>query len=51
MRFINDIIKPFIRTARSSTLVVLGLLLSLSAGAQGSWMGEILWRAWIKWCR
>ena len=34
MRFINDIIKPFISSTRS-TLVVLGLLLSLSASAQG----------------
>ena len=35
MRLINDIIKPFLRSTRSSTLVILGLLLSLSAGAQG----------------
>ncbi len=35
MRFINDIIKPSIRIARSSALVILGLLLSLSASAQG----------------
>ncbi len=35
MRNINDIIKPFLRTAGSSSLVVLGLLLSLSASAQG----------------
>lgn len=35
MRFINDIIKPLIRFTRSGTLVILGLLLSLSANAQG----------------
>ena len=35
MRFINDIIKPLIRLTGIGTLVVLGLLLSLSAEAQG----------------
>lgn len=35
MRFINDIIKPLIRLTGIGSLVVLGLLLSLSADAQG----------------
>jgi len=44
MRFINDIIKPFLRYTRCSTLVILGLLLSLSAGAQGweQYYGEVM---------